>query len=197
MRKLTITFTLAFAIISAFLPLTALSLDSTEINSLITSLPRGETIKNDGNTYVWLPTLKAFQAFGKTSTSDLTVTTADRKIVGKKGPFTIYQLSASPEKIFTHSAGAGSGYPVALNLNTNSLAVVTGNIWLKLKNMRDSRPIGDEYGLAYSFSNATMATSFYSLPPDADINALLKKLQADPRVLRVTLDMIDRIRYPR
>lgn len=197
MKKIAITVSLAVLIINLLLLSNAMGIDSAQRNTLIASLPRGETFKNEGQAYIWLPTLKALRAQSKTPSSDMIATTDNVKTVEKKGPFTIYQSSASLEKIFAQSAGGGSGYPVALNLNTNSLAVITGNVGLKLKNMQDTQAIGDEYGLAYSFSNATMATSFYSMPPETDINALLKKLQADPRILRVTLDMVDRIRHPR
>jgi len=38
-----------------------------------------------------------------------------------------------------------------------------------------------------------METAFYDIPGNVDIQALRKQLQADARVVRVTLDMVDRI----
>jgi hypothetical protein len=52
-------------------------------------------------------------------------------------------------------------------------------------------------GLVVSFSNLAMETIFYETPAGADIENLRKRLQADPRIRRVTLDMVDRIRRPR
>ena len=174
----------------------AWSMDAAQREALVASLPRGETFENDGDTYVWLPTLRGARTTGGNAVErSASAAAGSREVVQEKGHFTIYGPSGAAESAAT--ASAPSGYGIALNLRTKSLAVITGNIWLKLKNMRDTAAIATEYGLVFSFSNAAMSTSFYSVPPEMDIQALRKKLLADPRVLTVTLDMLDRIRHPR
>lgn len=200
----TISFTVILTIIfiSGLLPSMALGFDQTARKAFIDSLTRGETFDNDGQTYAWLPTLRGVKTVNTKAAINAAAAAIDETTVEQKGPYTIYGPSSAPLKSATAkapsvtSAADGSAYPIALNLRTNSLAIITGNIWLKLKNMQETKTIGDEYGLVFSFSNAAMSTSFYSVPADTDIAILRQRLQTDFRILRVTLDMVDRIRRP-
>lgn len=212
MEKTKITI-IALAVLSLFSSVPLISqdawcLDRAERESFISALPRGETFENDGNPYVWLPTLRGEKtgspkATEKTAKS--TVAIAEKETtVEQKGPYTIYgpssgafQSTARQGYSAQSANGTNSGCPIALNTRTKSLAIITGNIWLKLKNIQDAKTIGDEYGLTFSFSNAAMSTSFYQVPADTDIATLRQSLQADSRILRVTLDMVDRIHNPR
>ena len=85
---------------------------------------------------------------------------------------------------------------MVLNLRTKSIGIITGRLWLKLKELSDARSMADAYGMTLSFVNTPMSTAFYDVPAGVDIFVLRKDLQKDPRVLRVTLDMVDRIRRP-
>ena len=184
------------------MPRFAWCLDSTERETFIASLPRGESFENDGTTYAWLPTLRGIKTINTKSTANTATMTDNETTVEQKGPYTIYKpsstlvKSAAVKALSVTSTAGGSTHPIALNLRTNSLAVITGNIWLKLKNMQDTEALGKEYGLIFSFSNAAMSTSFYSVPADTDIAALRENLLTDSRITRVTLDMVDRIRRP-
>jgi hypothetical protein len=175
--------------------------DPAQRAAFIASLPRGETFVNDGETYVWLPTLRAEKkGVGKNALNAgraVGAVAAAETPVEEKGPYGIYGPPAPASPSQRSAAGITPPHPIALNLRTKSLAIVTGRLWLKLKNMQDTQSIADDYGLVVSFSNPAMETSFYDTPADADIKNLRKRLQEDPRIIRVTLDMMDRIRRPR
>ena len=192
---------LSVLIMNVLIPSVASCLDPVERKSLIASLPLGEVFENDGENYVWLPTLRGEKTIaGKAATrikQKADAATEDTVDVEQKGPFRIYKPSAKSGKLYARSVKNSSTFPIALNLRTKSLAIVTGNIWLKLKNIKDADAIAAEYGLALSFSNAAMSTSFYQVPAEMDIQTLRTQLLADARIMRVTLDMVDRIRHPR
>lgn len=181
---------------NALAPAAASCLDGAQREALIVSLPRGEAFENNGWNYVWLPTLKGVKT--NAAIRETTAAAADEQThVEQKGPFMIYETADRSKKSSAMASGGGATYPVALNVRTQSLAVITGNIWLTLKDIRDAGAIGTEYGLTYSFSNAAISTSFFQIPAEMDIPALRKRLQTDARIIRVTLDMVDRIRHPR
>jgi hypothetical protein len=190
-------------VINALIPSVGMCLDQAARKSFIASLTRGETFENDGQTYAWLPTLRGVKTVSMKSTVKTAAAAVDETTVEQKGPYTIYSSSSDSVKsaavraLSVTSAAGVSTNPIALNLRTNSLAVITGNIWLKLKNMQDTQAIGKEYRLIFSFSNTAMSTSFYSVPVDTDIAALRQSLLGDSRIISVTLDMVDRIRRPR
>ncbi len=120
---------------------------------------------------------------------------------GGEGAFSIYRpvptSPASGRKTANMAAGDLPAYPVVFNQRTKALGVLTRRLWLKLKEMRDTDGIAKEYGMALSFSNAAMQTSFYEVPEGIDLQTLRTRLQSDPRIMRVTLEVIDRIRQPR
>jgi hypothetical protein len=78
-----------------------------------------------------------------------------------------------------------------------TLGVMTRNLWLKLADMNDSDSIAREYGLKPSYNSVPMQTAFYSAPGGIDLMQLRARLQGDPRILRVTLEVQDRIPRPR
>ncbi len=47
------------------------------------------------------------------------------------------------------------------------------------------------------FPNAAMKTSCYEVPEGVDLLMLRERLRSDPRVERVTLEIIDRVYRPR
>lgn len=192
---------LSVFIANALIPPVASCLDPAQRAALMDSLPRGEAFENNGMNYVWLPTLRGVKTLPARTTSGGGNTAAaaaeNQAAVEQKGPFTIYRTPAVSGKSSVAARDSNSTYPIALNIQTGSLAIITGNIWLKLKNLNDAGTIAADYGLTLSFTNADMSTSFYQIPAQADIQALRKRLQADSRISRVTLDMVDRIRHPR
>jgi hypothetical protein len=188
------------------IPQAAWSLDPAQREAIIVSLPHGETFENDGSTYVWLPTLRAEKA--ETRNAELSVNEnpgsiqTDKtmeEVIEQKGLFTVYRQSLAEEpsiRTVRRPSGDILAHPVALNLETKSLGIVTGKLWLKLKDMRDAQSIADSYKINLSFVNTPMATSFYELFGDVNILTLRKRLEDDARISRVTLDMVDRIRLP-
>lgn len=177
---------------------TACCFEPAKRDAFIASLPRGETFSNDGTDYVWLPTLKA-EVIEEGKTARIKVEQGDQspdeqQMVEQKGRFNIY---AGENRASGRRAGEDSARPVAFNLRTKSLAIVTGDLWLKLKDMKSAQAIAGEYNLVFSFSNPAMQTAFYRAAAGADMEILRQRLQADPRIMRVTLDMVDRIRLPR
>jgi hypothetical protein len=124
----------------------------------------------------------------------------------RKGAFRIYHQSVVP------SAAAEEGgtpsrsisalpepplHPVVFNKRMKKLGVMTRKLWLKLADMKDSGSIASEYGLKPSYNCEPMQTAFYSAPDGIDLMQLRTRLESDPRVLRVTLETLDRIARPR
>jgi len=177
------------------IPGPAWSLDTAEREALIASLPKGEVFENDGSTYACLPTLRAERTGIRQTESGLNVTgsAAPGEVVEQKGLFTVYKASRELQR----TSGEVSAHPVVLNLETRSIGIITGRLWLKLKDLSDAGTMADAYGMTLSFVNDPMSTAFYDVPAGVDILTLRKELEADPRVLRVTLDMVDRIRQPK
>ena len=180
--------------LSVFYVTPAWSLDAAQQKALIASLPQGETFENDGARYVYLPTLRGEKTADTASESSVNKTSlsAEEGVVLRKGLFTIYQRGAALQ---TESAESPA-HPVVLNLETNSLGILTGRLWLKLKDLEDAQSLADTYAMALSFVNTPMSTAFYEVRKGTDILTLRKALNKDPRIIRTTLDMVDRIRRP-
>ncbi len=165
-------------------------LDPVQRQALVASLPQGEKFENDGFAYVWLPTLRAEKTgAGK----DMAATEA----IEQKGLFSVFKKSQAADPAIradNESATDAPTYPVVYNLEMKSIGILTGRLWLKLKDMADAQPLAESYPLSLSWTNNEMETAFYDIPENVDIQELRKQLQADARVMRVTLDMVDRIR---
>jgi len=170
-------------------PQCAWCLDSEQREAFVVSFPQGESFENDGSVYVWLPTLRA----EKTDTrKDMAV----EDVIERKGLFSVYkqsQVTVPSIRAENESADSVPTHPVVYNLKTKSIGIITGKLLLELKNMQDAPHIADMYNLSLSFANIEMSTAFYDIPGDVNIQTLRKQLQADPRVVRVTLDIVDRI----
>jgi hypothetical protein len=172
--------------------------------ALIASLPKGDVFDNDGQTYVWLPTLRAKKETSGNSTPGISRDPASEvgsdgstgEFLEKRGLFSIYKPAPASSAAGMETANAVSEHPVVLNQRIRTLGVLTRRLWLKLKEMRDTDGIAKEYGMTLSFSNAAMGTSFYEVPEGIDLQALRTRLLSDPRIVRVTLEVIDRIHRP-
>ena len=104
-------------------------------------------------------------------------------------------LSGNPVYSACESADNIPTHPVVYNLKMKSIGIITGKLWLKLKDMQDVPSIADMYNIPLYFANNEMSTAFYDIPGDVNIQTLRKQLEADTRVLRVTLDMVDVIQH--
>ncbi len=185
--------------------------DPVSPEALVASLPRGDAFANDGEPYVWLPTLRAAKetggrsllSAGDASAAEGEGALSAGEILDRKGLFTIYRpavdgVSPAPGvRVLQESSGDLPAHPVVFNQRTKALGVLTRNLWLKLKEMGDTEAIAGEYGLILSFSNPAMQTSFYRAPEGIDLKRLRERLQNDPRILGVTLEIIDRVHRPR
>jgi len=173
------------------IPQLAWCLDSAQREAFVASLPQGESFENDGSTYVWLPTLRAEK-------TDVRKDMAVEDVIERKGLFSVYKQSqATVPSIRAENESADSvpTHPVVYNLKMKSIGIITGKLWLKLKDMQDVPFIADMYNIPLSFANNEMSTAFYDIPGDVNIQTLRKQLEADTRVLRVTLDMVDVIQH--
>ena len=169
------------------------SLDPAQREALVASLPQGEKFENDGFAYVWMPTLRAEKTG---AVKDM----ATMEAIEQKGLFSVFkksQAAAPAIRADNESATDAPTYPVVYNLEMKSIGILTGRLWLKLKDMADAQPLTESYPLSLSWTNNEMETAFYDIPENVDIQELRKQLQADARVVRVTLDMVDRIRHLR
>ena len=174
-------------------PQFAWCLDSAQQEAFVASLPQGESFENDGLTYVWLLTLRAEK-------TDIRKDMALEDVIERKGLFSVYkqsQATAPSIRAENESADNVPTHPVVYNLKMKSIGIITGKLWLKLKNMQDASFIADMYSISLSFVNNEMETAFYNIPGDVNIQTLRKQLEADSRVLRVTLDMVDIIQHLR
>ena len=172
-------------------PQFAWCLDSAQREAFVASLPQGESFENDGSTYVWLPTLRAEKTAAR---KDMAV----EDVIERKGLFSVYKQSqATVPSIRAENESADSvpTHPVVYNLKMKSIGIITGKLWLKLKDMQDAPFIADMYNIPLSFANNEMSTAFYDIPGDVNIQTLRKQLEADTRVLRVTLDVVDVIQH--
>ncbi len=173
--------------------------------ALIASLPRGEAFENDGQPYIWLPTLRAVKQTSGNAARNISANAVPEnggdevngEFLEEKGLFSIYKPAAASSAPGMKTANGMSGnfpaHPVVFNQRTKTLGALTRTLWLKLRDMRDTDGIAGEYGMDLSFSNTAMETSFYEVPEGIDLQALRTRLQGDPRIVRVTLEVIDRI----
>jgi hypothetical protein len=165
------------------------------IESRITLLPKGDEFDNDGFRYVILPSLHGRMdraTGGRPPLADGDPNVIDTgELIARKGLFTIHrQPSAS-------APAALPDYPVVYNLRMKAIGVMTRSLSLKLVNTNDAQPLADEYGLKFSFLSDVMRTAFYSVPARIDLMQLRARLMEDPRIARVTLEILDRTRKPR
>ena len=184
------------------IPQAAWSFDQARREAFIASLPQGETFENDGSTYVLLPSLRAEKTELGVNENPGSVQTDQTKedVIERKGLFTVYRQSSSEQASIRTVKGQSGDVqvnPVVLNLGTKSIGIITGKLWLKLKDMQDAQSIANSYNITLSFVNIPMETAFYDFPNDVNILTLRKRLiEENPGILRVTLDMVDRIRLP-
>jgi len=118
--------------------------------------------------------------------------------IEQKGLYALYRHSFSEASSIRFERGVSEAVmvsPVVLNLRTGSFAVITGKMCLKLNDLEDAKDLADAYGISLSFVNQYLTLACYEIPPDVEILTLRKDLLNDPRVQRVTLDMVDRIRH--
>jgi hypothetical protein len=107
------------------------------------------------------------------------------------------QATAPSIRAENESADNVPTHPVVYNLKMKSIGIITGKLWLNLKDMQDAPSIANMYNIPLYFANNEMSTAFYDIPGDVNIQMLRKQLEADTRVLRVTLDMVDVIKHLR
>ena len=197
MKKVIILFLtlLSLSVMDIMVADNALCFDAAQRKAFIATLPQGNTFENDGMTYVWLPTLRG-EKTGVSGSKTANSATGGRQTIEQKGGFTIYKPVAGTVASQASSGNTATAHRIALNVQTQSLTIVTGKLWLKLKDINDARPIADEYGLTFSHVFAPMMTAFYQAPAGTDLESLRNSLLADTRIKRVTLDMVDRIRQP-
>lgn len=196
---------LLLCLMAVLIPKSGWSLDPIqERDAFISSLPKGDTFDNDGATYTWLPTLGAEKSTGTANaaeTAALQAASANGAFVEQKGPFLIYKQSPATEAAVAGSSSSESiqTYPVVLNTRTHSIGILTGRLFLELKDMQNAETIARDYHLTLSFINAAMSTAFYEIPSGTTVNLLTlrKRLQSDDRIQTVTLDMMDHINSPR
>jgi hypothetical protein len=172
-------------------PQFAWCLDSAQREAFVASLPQGESFENDGLTYVWLLTLRAEK-------TDIRKDMALEDVIERKGLFSVYkqsQATAPSIRAENESADNVPTHPVVYNLKMKSIGIITGKLWLKLKDMQDAPSIANMYNIPLYFANNEMSTAFYDIPGDVNIQTLRKQLEADTRVVRVTLDMVDEIQH--
>lgn len=185
------------------IPLFSYSMDIGERRNFISSLIQGDQFKNDKKEYALIPGLNAVntgrnskKASGVfktlTANNDILV----QNVVQTKGGFTIFEPQSSSGlpmiKTLRSSSSGASVYPVMLNLQTKTLGVFTGKLWLKLKDVSQAENITKDYPLKLDFSNTSMETAFYTVSSGEDILKLKDKLENDARVLRVTLDIFEK-----
>jgi hypothetical protein len=184
------------------IPQAAWSFDQARREAFIASLPQGETFENDGSTYVLLPSLRAEKTELGVNENPGSVQTDQTKedVIERKGLFTVYRQSSSEQASIRTVKGQSGDVqvnPVVLNLETKSIGIINGKLWLKLKDMQDAQSIANSYNITLSFVNIPMETAFYDFPNDVNILTLRNRLiEENPGILRVTLDMVDRIRLP-
>lgn len=170
-----------------------------------------ESFANDGMEYRWRPDLKAIKhAEGKVSLRQQGRSVAEasepmevNEILEEKGIYMIYRPHPSPPSSGSairrsqHSQQDIHTFPIVINQTTGRLGVVTDDLMLKLKNPETASAIAEEYGLAFSYMNDLIRTAVYKISVETDIKELRERLIHDPRVERVTLSIVDRIRRPR
>ncbi len=174
-------------------PQFAWCLDSAQQEAFVASLPQGESFDNGGSPYVWLLTLRAEK-------TDIRKDMAVEDVIERKGLFSVYkqsQATAPSIRAENESADNVPTHPVVYNLKMKSIGIITGKLWLNLKDMQDAPSIANMYNIPLYFANNEMSTAFYDIPGDVNIQTLRKQLEADTRVLRVTLDMVDVIKHLR
>lgn len=185
----------------------ALAESATEtMEGRVARLPQGEEFENNGFAYVLLPTLRAENQKSVRSPLAAEKTPSAGEEFARKGAFRIYHQPTAPSAAtaeggaVSRNAGASPEsplHPVVFNKRMKILGVMTRNLWLKLADMKDADSIAQKYGLKPLYNCVPMQTAFYSAPGEIDLMQLRARLQNDPRILRVTLEVLDRIPRPR
>jgi hypothetical protein len=120
-----------------------------------------------------------------------------REVLERKERFVIYREAAVPPQ---GAGGAvlrisGGTHPVLLNKETGNLAVVTGNLRVKLAGAEAS-VLASSHGLTLAQEFPHLGTAFYTAPEGADLLSVLSALRADPRVAQADLELFEHIRVP-
>ncbi len=184
-------------------PFITSGMDNSSRTEIINSLEKGEEIKNGHDKYIFIPGLKALNSEISTSNSKSNLLRSESsgdEILGKKGRFSIYRSNSSginSRKASKQHIGKNSERPVVQNRRTGRLAVVTGNIIVKLKDIGTAQNIAKTYNLELSFTNKFMKTAFFSSLDLSNLPALKNNLENDSRVIRVNLEIVDKIRKTR
>jgi len=117
------------------------------------------------------------------------------KSIDPKGTYPIYRNKNHSAVSFT-GAESLKRFPVVLNLRTNTLAVVNGNILVQIKNKSDFAAIAAEYQLISGRYYDSVKLAVYRTDNLELMTEKLELLKKDARVLDVNMEVVENLYQP-
>ena len=115
----------------------------------------------------------------------------------QKGPFQLFIASeASDASLATMSSSGGSYNQIAYNPETGNVAIIVGEIIVKLKPGIPAESIASSYGINLSNNFESINTAVYRAYSWQNIFAIAQQLSLDPGIEFAELDIIENFEQP-
>jgi len=168
--------------------------------AMLEQLDQGEAYSSGAETYIFLPKVKAFLPSAGTDheSSRKSLRQAgvpDADVLEQKGDFVITKVSDALASARTLSTASLNKYSVMLNPRTEQFGIVLGDLIVKLHSMNDA-PALSESGLRLVRRFDHLQTAIYQASSTELLFATFRKLQSDPRVAKVQLDVLEQVKVP-
>lgn len=155
------------------------------------SLPRGRAFRSNGNEYRVVGGVRAVQRDpGQTPEAvAAALGLPDQEIVESKGRYTIIRGGGASPRASVGAMGRLPALPVAVNMATGSLGVLTGAIKVSYRPPFDPRQVAGEMGLAILLVVPRESVAYFRVPDRADIQEAADALARNPQVAGVSTEV--------
>ena len=161
------------------------------------SLPKGPAFRSRGERYQVLGAVRAVSR--KPNESDAgalaRVSAAQGDRLDEKGGYVIYRdAAASP--IAMNEAGDGATQAVAVNAGTGALAVLTGNLNVRLAPGADPAAVARDHNLVLVAAAPRILAAFFRPASVQDLVQVAARLSSDARVTSAEVDVVEHVAEP-
>ena len=157
------------------------------------ALARGQSITSNKQQYQILDGVRAAESLSKEVPQQTLTRMGGSKMLETKGRFVVFTTAQGLASVTSVN---GTSYPTALNSRTGVIGILPGTLSIKLKGNADAAALSNDYGLELVRHFAHLQTAFYRVKTGRDVVAAAASLNADIRVERAEVEVIEHMNVP-